>query len=209
MGQGQMLHQAVHRRGLRAVLAHEFQPGRGVVEQVPDRDGGALRRPGGLHLTRYAPFQVEGGSLRRAGLAGQDVHPADGRDGGQSLAPEPQGADLPQIRLRPQLGGGVAQEGGGQLGRGDAAAVVRHPDQAHAAPADLHHHGGGAGVDGVLHQLLHHAGGPFHHFTGGDQVRHMGIQLLNVRHSAFLSKLKAAAQRRWGWSGSRRWWSRM
>ena len=27
MGQGQMLHEAAHRRSLGAVLAHEFQPG--------------------------------------------------------------------------------------------------------------------------------------------------------------------------------------
>ena len=190
MGQGQMLHQAVHRRGLRAVLAHELQPGGGVVKEVPDGDGGALRRAGGLHLTGFSPLQVEGGALRRAGLPGQDVHPADGGDGGQGLAPEAQGADPPQVRLRPQLGGGVAQKGRGQLGRGDAAAVVRHPDHAHAAPADLHRNGGGAGVDGVLHQLLHHAGGPLHDLTGGDQIRHMGLQLLDMGHrfSSFVGR---------------------
>ena len=113
MGQGQMLHEAVHRRSLRTVLAHELQPGGGVVKQVPDRDGGALRRTGGLHCAGHTALQMEGGSLRRAGLAGEDVHPADGGDGGQGLAPEPQSTDLPQVLLRPQLGGGVAQEGGG------------------------------------------------------------------------------------------------
>ena len=200
MGQGQMLHEAVHRRSLRTVLAHKLQPGGGVVKQVPDRDGGALRRTGGLHCAGHTALQMEGGSLRRAGLAGEDVHPADGGDGGQGLAPEPQSADLPQVLLRPQLGGGVAQEGGGEFLRRDAAAVVRHPDHAHAAPADLHHHGRAAGVDGVFHQLLHHAGGPLHDLTGGDQVRYVGLQLLNVRHIGFLSKLRAAARRRWEWS---------
>ena len=110
MGQGQMLHEAVHRRSLRTVLAHKLQPGGGVVKQVPDRDGGALRRTGGLHCAGHTALQMEGGSLRRAGLAGEDVHPADGGDGGQGLAPEPQSTDLPQVLLRPQLGGGVAQE---------------------------------------------------------------------------------------------------
>ena len=31
------------------------------------------------------------------------------------------------------------------------------------------------GVNGVLHQLLDHAGGALHHFAGGDQIRHMGV----------------------------------
>ena len=78
----------------------------------------------------------------------------------------------------------MAEEGGGQFLGGDAAAVVRHPDQAHAAPLDLHHHRRGAGVDGVFHQLLDHAGRALHHLAGGDQIRHMGVELLNMRHLA-------------------------
>ena len=118
---------------------------------------------------------MKAGAQVRAGAAGEDVHPADGGDGRQGLSPEAQGADLAQILLAAELAGGMAQKGGGQLLRRDAAAVVRHPDKAHAAPLDLHHHGGGPGVDGVFHQLFHHAGRPFHHFAGGDEVRHMGI----------------------------------
>jgi len=51
--------------------------------------------------------------------------------------------------------------------------LIRNTDEAHAAPLNLHHDGRGTCVDGVLYQFLYNAGGAFHHFTGGDQVRHM------------------------------------
>ena len=184
VGQGQMLHEPCHGGGLGAVLAHELQPGRGVVEEVPHQHGGALRRAHALHLAGHTPFQVQRGPDLGLVLPGKDVRAADGGDGGQGLAPEAQGADLPQVRRGAQLGGGMAQESGGQLPGSDTAAVVRDPDEAHAAPLDLHHHCRGAGVNGVFHQFLDHAGRALHHLAGGDQVRHMGFELLNVRHAA-------------------------
>ncbi|CDC72803.1 putative uncharacterized protein [Oscillibacter sp. CAG:155] len=182
MGQGQMLHKACHGGGLRAVLAHELQPGRRVVKEVPHQHGGPLRRTGALHRTGHAPLQVQRGAYLGLVLPGQNIRAADGGNGGQGLSPEAQGPDLPQVRRRAQLGGGVAEEGGGQLLGGDAAAVVRHADQPHAASLDLHHHRSGTSVDGVFHQLLDHAGGALHHLAGGNQIRHMGFELLNVRH---------------------------
>ena len=184
MGQGQVLHQPADRRRLGAVLFHEFQPGRGVVEEVPDQDGGALRGPGLLHLPGDAALQAQGRPGPVLPPPGADLHPADGGNRRQGLSPEAQGADLSQVLRPPELTGGVAEEGGGQLRRGDAAAVVRHPDEAHAPPADFHHHGGAVGVHGVFHQLLHHAGGALHHLPGGNEVRHVGGQLLDFRHGA-------------------------
>lgn len=81
----------------------------------------------------------------------------------------------------------MAEKGSWQFLRCDAAAVICHPDQPHTAVADFHRHGGGTGVDGVFHQLLDHAGGALHHFAGGDQVGHMGVQLFNVGHVFVLS----------------------
>ena len=83
-------------------------------------------------------------------------------------SPEAQGADGGQVLRGAQLAGGVAEKGGLALIPGDAAAVVRHPDKGHAPPLDFHGHGGGPGVDGVFHQLLHHRGGTLHHLTGGN-----------------------------------------
>jgi hypothetical protein len=80
----------------------------------------------------------------------------------------------------------VAEKGGGQLRPGDAAAVVGDTDESHTPPANLHRHGGGAGVDGVLHQLLYYAGGTLHHLAGGDEVGHMGLQLADMGHGGHL-----------------------
>ena len=80
----------------------------------------------------------------------------------------------------------MAQKGGGQLLRRNAAAVVGDADVGQAAVLDLRHDGGGPGVDGVLQQLFDDAGGTFHHFSGGNQVRHMGRQALNLRHGSSL-----------------------
>ena len=174
MTQRQMLHQPRHGGGLGTVLLHEFQPGRGVVKEVRHPDGGALRGallPDRLHVSALT---MDGGTYGILRPPGQHIHPADGGNGRQSLAAEAKGPDFGQILRRAELAGGVAQKGGGQLLRRDAAAVVRHPDQAHAAPLDLHHDGGGSGVDGIFHQLLHNGGRPLHHLACGDEVGYMG-----------------------------------
>ena len=51
---------------------------------------------------------------------------------------------------------------------GDAAAVVRHPEEGHAPAGDLHRDDGGSGVHRVFDQLFGGAGGPLHHLAGGD-----------------------------------------
>ena len=176
MGQGLALDGAGHLGGLHGVALHEFQPGRGVVEQIPYHDGGAVGAAGGAALRDPARLQPQAQALGPGGL-GQQVDFGHGGDGGQGLSPEAQGADGGQILLGAQLAGGVAQEGGfGVLG-GDAAAVVRHPQVGHAAILNFHGHLGGPGVHGVLHQLLDGGGRPLHHLTGGDQIRHMAVQL--------------------------------
>ena len=115
---------------------------------------------------------------RRAHLlacgAGKDIHTADGGDGGQRLAPEAQRADGCQIGGGTELAGGMAQKGGRQLLRRNAAAVVGDADVGQAAVLDLRHDGGGSRVDGVLQQFFDDAGGTLHHLAGGDKIRHMG-----------------------------------
>ena len=163
-----------HGGSLGAVFFHEFQPGGGVVEQIPDHHGGALRASGAFHGSRDASLQGQGGTGHGPLGTGEHVQAADSGDGGQGLTPEAQGADGREVLGGAQLAGGVAEKGGGQLLRRDAAAVVGDPDGGHAAVLDLHRYGGGTGVYGVFQKLLHHAGGTLDHFTGGDQVRYMG-----------------------------------
>ena len=174
VGQGQALHHGEHRRTFRGILLHKFQPGRGVIEQIPHQHGGTLGASRLLLLHQLSPFQGQGGAQTLA-LVGEQFHPGHRRNGGQSFPSEAQGADGLQVVLRGDFGGGVAEKGGLTLVGGDAAAVVGDPDEGHAPVGNLHGDGIGSGVDGVFHQLFHHRGRPFHHLTGGDEVGHMGV----------------------------------
>ena len=76
----------------------------------------------------------------------------------------------------------MAEEGGGGLVGGDAAAVVTDPDEGHAAVLNFHCDSGGSGINGVFHEFLDHRGRAFHHFAGGDEVGHMGGELSDDWH---------------------------
>ena len=185
MAEGDLLQKGRHGGGLCAVALHEFETGRGVVEEIAHHDGGALRAAGALHLAGHAALKGEGCAFVRAFFPGEDVHPADGGDGGESLAAKAQCADGGEIGCLAQLAGGMAQKGRGEFCGGDAPSVVRHTDRLHAAAPDLHDHGGGTGINGVFNEFLHHAAGPLHHLAGGDQVGHMGGKLLNEHSRSF------------------------
>ena len=90
-------------------------------------------------------------------------------DRGQRLAAKPQRADLQQV-LVVEFGGGVAIHRQRQIGMGHAAAIVGDADPPPAAAIGENVDPAGAGVDGVLHQFLDHAGGTLDHFAGGDAV---------------------------------------
>ena len=89
--------------------------------------------------------------------------------GGQRLAAEPQRADMQEI-LVVKLGGGVAIHRQRQIGASHAAAVVGDADPPPAAAIGEDVDPAGAGVDGVLHQLLDHARRSLDHLAGGDAV---------------------------------------
>ena len=172
------------RAALGAVLLHEFHPGGGVVKQVADADGRAHRAARRRHLAGHAALQVQPCARLGRRLAGEHVQPGHGGDGGQRLAPEAQRVDGGQVGGGTQLAGGVAQEGGGQLLRRHAAAVVGDAQIRQPALFQLHGHGGRTGVQRVLQQLLAHAGRTLYHLTGGDEVGDMGGQLLNLGHKS-------------------------
>ena len=196
MGQGLPLQNAVDGAGLGHIAFHILIPGGHAEKHVPHHDGGAVRAPGGALLQLLTVFNgIRPAHLLLPGL-GQDLHMGHRRDGGQCLSPEAQGADALQILRRAQLAGGVAQKGGGHLLLGNTAAVVGDADIGGSAVADL---GGDAlrpGVDGVLHQLLHHRGGPLHHLARGDHVSHLLGQDLNMSHRCPSSQCPASARAR-------------
>ena len=112
MGQGLLLHGSGHTAAFHGVGFHEFHSGRGVEEQVPDNDGGAVGAACLRFLGDLAPFQMETGAADGTGGLGQNVDAADGSDGSQGFAPEAHGGNGSQVLRRAQLGGGVAQERG-------------------------------------------------------------------------------------------------
>ena len=183
VGQGHLVQHPRHGVALGGVFFQELHAGWGVVEQVPHHDGGAGRAAGLLQgVLLPAAAEIPGAGLGVLG-PGEQLHMGHRGDGGQCLPPEAQGADGLQVVLPPDLAGGVAEEGGGHVLRGDAAAVVRHPHVGDASPADLHSDDGSPGVHGVFHQLFDDGRGPLHHFSRGDQFRHLFFQHLNARHS--------------------------
>ena len=174
MGQGLHLHGGGDPGTLHGVGFHKLHPGGGVVEEVADDDGGAVRTASLGLFHDLARFQPKGNALDGGGGLGHQVDAADGGDGGQCFAAETAGGDGGQILGGAELGGGVAQEcGPGVLG-GHTAAVVRDPQEGHAAV--LHFDGdlGGTGVHRILKEFLGNGGGPFHHLAGGDEVGNMG-----------------------------------
>ena len=182
MGQRLALHGRRRSGPLHAVLLHKFHPGRSVEKQVSDNDGGPLRASGLRLFRNGSRLQVETDPLHRAGGFGQQVHPGHGGNGRQGLPPEAHGTNGVQILRLPELGGGMAEEGGSGVLRTHAAAVVRHPEEGHTPVPKLHRNLGSPGVYGVFQQLLHHGGRALHHLAGGNQVGHMGGKLYNFRH---------------------------
>ena len=174
VGKGLQLDGGSHPAPFHGVGFHKFHPGRGVEEQIPHQNGGAVRASGFGLLQNLPGLQCQTGAHQTAGGFGHQTDPADGGNGGQSFAPEAHGSDNAQILGGAQLGGGVAEKGGAGILIGHTAAVVRDPQEGHAAVPDLNGDLGGAGIHGVFQQLLDNGGWPLHHLTGGNQIGNMG-----------------------------------
>ena len=182
MAERHMLHHGVHCRSFCHIPFHELQPGGRVIKQVADDHSGALWAAHHFPFHHLAPFQRQARAKFPVCGTGHQLHSSYGGDGRQGFAPKAQGADGLQIKGVLNLAGGVAQKGGLRILRLHAAAVIGDPNVAHAAPLDLHRHRSGASINGILRQLLHHAGRTLYHLTGSDQIGHMAFQTVDFRH---------------------------
>ncbi len=118
--------------------------------------------------------RADGASRCRDAMARCATEPIDG-----SASPrKPERGDVEQV-LVGELGGGVPLHRQRQIGRAHAGAVVGHTDQRQTAGRRHHLDVGGPGIERVLDELLHHAGGPFDHLAGGDAVDGRRAQLAN------------------------------
>ena len=165
-----MRQQRRHVAQLRGLGLQELAPRGRIEEQVADLEA----RPGGprhfLYVAQSSAREFDAGPGAFRGLPGLEHQARDGGDRRQRLAAKAQRRNLEQVFCRANLAGGVALEGEQSVIVGHAAAVVGHPDQALAARLDGHFNAPGAGVNGVLDQLLHHRRRPLHHLAGGDFV---------------------------------------
>ena len=169
-------------RSLASVGFQEFQPGRGVVEQIPDADAGAGRAAGGLHLVNVAGCQGHICSLRILRSAGIQLDMRHGGDRRQCLSAKAHRLDGFQAVFVVQFGGCVPQKGNPRVLRSHAAAVVGNADHGRAAVADLHRHMLRSGIKGILHQFFDDRCRALDHLAGCDQVGDMRRQQVNLRH---------------------------
>ena len=83
----------------------------------------------------------------------------------------------------------MAVDGERKVAMGHAAAVVGDADPPPPAAVGEDVDPAGAGIDGVLHQFLDHAGRPLDHFAGGDAVDD-GFGELADGHGAGLGRIR-------------------
>jgi hypothetical protein len=151
--------------------AQELLAGGYAGEQALHLDPGA-RRQGGR------PFRRDHAIIDRAGPAFRTAHaalnrePGDAGDRWQRLAAKTERLDRLD-RIIGKLGGGMAFEGQGHLGRAHAAAVVDHFKPANSPFEQADGYAGGACVNGVLDQLLESARRALDHLARGDAVDEM------------------------------------
>ena len=171
-----------HGRALAARPRQEAPPRRLPGEQLAQLDRRPGRRPGRLGHGGGVDRAAQAQPRPQAGLAPprRAVHVGHRGDGRQGLAAEAVAAQPLQVAEPAQLRGGVAPEGDRQLLGAHAGAVVAHQDALQAGAVDLHLDAAGAGVAGVLQQLLERRGRPLDHLAGGDRVGHGRRQLADA-----------------------------
>ena len=180
--------------------AKELSPHGRVEEQVVYFDGRARRTTAGGGRAKLAAGRFDFAAALALGRSAAEHQPADFGDRGQRLAAKPERANAEQVVGLGQFARGVAGQGQRQLVDRNAAAVIDHPDHFQPTLADRDVDPRGAGVDGVLHQLFHHARRPLDHLAGGDFVDQGWGKLMDGRHTETENgeKPHAKAQRREG-----------
>ena len=172
--------------GLAPVGLQEFETGGRIEKQIPHTDDCPGRAAGDFHLVDISCGQGHAGAFHVLGTPGGQFDMGYRGDCGQSFAAKAHGLDGFKPVLVMQFGSGVPQKSDpGIFGR-HAAAVVRDADHRGAAVADFHRDMLCPGVKGVFNQFLDHRSGAFDNLAGGDQIRNMRRQKIDLRHERFL-----------------------
>ncbi len=168
--------------GFGAVGLQELPPRRQVVEQIVDLDHRPLACAHLDDRRGRAAVDADLGAGLVAARPGAQHEMGDGRDGGERLAAESERQDGGEIVGAANLARRVALDG-------EPCVLGRHPfpivfdaDLLLAAQLDVNGHPAGAGVDGVLDQLLDDRGRTFDDLARGDLVCDLRGQTIDVAH---------------------------
>jgi hypothetical protein len=150
--------------------AQEFSSRRQVVEKVAHFDGGT----GGMRRRRRLPHRpaidAHAGRAFLVEMPRDDFEPRHRRDRRQCLTAKAKRRDGAEIVGGRYLAGRMTGQRQPQLGGGDAAAIIAHAREAHAARFDFHLHALRAGVEAVLHQFLDDGCRPLDDLAGRDLI---------------------------------------
>ena len=136
VAQGHMAHDVGHESTLAGILFEELHPGGRVEKEVTDPDGGADASRTRLDGLLFPALDtVEGSALVGLG-AGEHFDAGHAGDRGQCFAAEAQRVDAGEVVFRPDLAGGMADEGRGDVFCLDAGAVVADLNQTDTARLD-------------------------------------------------------------------------
>ena len=152
-GKSETAHRLDRMLELGTLSAQEPPPGRNVVEEVPDLDGGPERMADGLRNVTILPDPPAG---LLAARAGRDGEPGHRRDAGERLAPESEARHPEQVFRGFDLARRVAFEREGEVLAPDPAPVVGDPQGAGAAHLELDRHRARPRIQAVLEELLDH-----------------------------------------------------
>ena len=177
---------------LRGLGAQKLPAGGYLREEIPDLDGCTDRMGRGLH--RLGAGESDGDNRPLGGIAGaaRDQKLRDAADRGQGLPAEAARSDVLEVGRVSELRGGMPLDREPQVARGNALAVVAHPDEALAALLDVDDDARGFGVERVLDQFLNHRSGPFDHLARGDLVDDVVGESLDRLHDQSSSQERAA-----------------
>ena len=124
----------------------------------------------GAQLADRAAIDAHAGRAFGVHVARDDFEARHRRDRGQRFAAKAQRGDGAEIVGGGDLAGGMARQRQRELVGGNAAAVVAHARESHAARFDFHLDASRAGVEAVLDQLLDDGGRALDDLAGRDLI---------------------------------------
>ena len=183
MRQRQLRHDARDLRALGAVRLQELPPRRQVVEDVVDLDARAFGRADFGDRRDRAAVDADLGPALLSPRARPQHEMRHRRDRRQRLSSKPHRRDRGEIVGAADLARRMTLDRQARVLRLHPLAIVVDAHLLLAAELDVNRDARGAGVDGVLDELLDDRGGTFDDFAGGDLIGEVGGQPVDLAHA--------------------------